>query len=118
MEDPLNAIINIPLKEYYEPNEISSEMENFTKIYIKILFNQEIIETAFKRAIENEKTAHGLFGVLNDLQDNPIHEKKYLIRTEEEKNKGKHYRYIIILLFIKRKKACQYSKPNCLYFKL
>lgn len=68
----VNKIVKMKQELSYDPARISEIMNEFTAIYIPVIRNSEVIETAIKKIIQKTEKTHGLWGDVMSLLDEPI----------------------------------------------
>lgn len=85
MKMPLYEICRIGVRETYEPRTISAEIDSFARLYLTLIKNSEIAESSLKKILQNDKSDHGLFGILKTFIDQPIYENKPVFRSPYDK---------------------------------
>ncbi len=93
LKKPIDDICSINISFYYDDRLISDKIDNFAKIYITLLKNSRYTEFAFNKVIKEKDSKeknnnHGLYGILKNLLDQPIHNNKPLLRNEYDKIKN------------------------------
>ena len=72
LRGPVNKILNLPRENSYDPKSMSGAMNEFSKIYVTIIKNSDIIETAIKKIMKTGDKKHGLWGDIKNILDEPI----------------------------------------------
>jgi diguanylate cyclase (GGDEF)-like protein len=84
LHNPLAEIATIRQRPSYQPYEIDSAIDAFTRVYAVVLSNTDIILQSAKKIFDKKKAPHGFFGVLHDLIDRPIFNNRPLVRSAQE----------------------------------
>ncbi len=90
LKKPIDDICGINYELYYDDRLLSDKIDNFTKVYLTMLKNSEYTEFAFKKIIKEkdlkgERDNHGLWGILKNLLDQPIHDNRPVLRNDYDK---------------------------------
>ncbi len=95
LSSPINGIRELPARSSFAPSDISSQMDAFAAAYITLLKNAELAESTFQKVFKSRKTAHGLYGALKSLLNQPIFKNQPLMRSAAEKIRDSIYGAII-----------------------
>ncbi len=68
----VNQVVRMKQELSYDPGRISDMMKEFTGIYIPVIRNSEIIESAIKKIMQRIDKSHGLWGDIKNLLDEPV----------------------------------------------